>query len=74
MPIGSGRMVMQAATDFVVGGSDPGAANAATAPAAGDQGWYHRGPNRRPYGCGRVRYHLTTGGYDRKVSPNHGWI
>ena len=31
---GSGRMVMQAAADFLVGGSNPGLANMAAAPPA----------------------------------------
>ena len=43
--IGSGRMVMQASADFLVGGSNPGAANTAAAPAPACT---HQDSNRQP--------------------------
>ena len=47
--IGSGRMVMQAATDSFVGGSNPSHANTAAAPppASTDQDWNRRTKNLR---------------------------
>ena len=60
-------MVMEAATDFLVGGSNPGAANMAAAPppASTDQD-----SNRRPKILQRVRYHSTGAGCDINVSPH----
>ena len=59
-------MVMQAAADFLVGGSNPGAANVAAAlpPASTDQD-----SNRPPKALCRLRYHSTGGGCDISVSP-----
>ena len=53
-------MVMQAAADFLVSCSNPGAANTAAAP---------RPASTDLKFCGRVRYHSTGGGCDTNVSP-----
>ena len=58
---------MQAVVDFLVGGSNPSAADTAAAPqpASTDQD-----SNRRPKKfCGRVRYHSTGDPCDTTVSP-----
>ena len=56
--LSSGRIVMQLASDFLVGGSNPGKVNIAPPPAppSSDQV-----SNRRPKILGQLRYHSTGG-------------
>ena len=61
LSIGSGRMVMPAAADLLVGSSNPGTANVAAA------------ARTRSYdlkSCNRVRYHSAKAGCDINVSPH----
>ena len=63
-------MVMQAATDFLVGGLNPGVANMAVAPPLAST---NQDSNRHPkilQFCSRVRYHSTGAGCDINVSPH----
>ena len=66
--IGSGRMVMQAAGDFLVGGSNPSEVRPIR-----QQHRRRRPPTRIRTAdlqfCGWVCYHSTRGGCDTTVSP-----
>ena len=64
--IGSGRMVMQAAADFLVGGSNPGAGSMAAAPPPASMTRNRTGDLKY---CGPVRYHSIRGAFDVRVSP-----
>ena len=63
--ISNGQMVMRTATDILVGGSNPRAANTAAVPPPASAGI--RTADRKI--CGRVRYHWTKGGCDTTWSP-----